>query len=47
MNDREYWDKREYTNASFSIYNSYDLTHLFRVQGGKMCILRERYNPLA
>ena len=42
MNDREYWDKREYMNASDSIYNSYDLTHLFRVQGGK-CAFCERY----
>jgi RNA-directed DNA polymerase len=40
MDDREYWDKRKYMNAKDSIYNSYDLTYLFREQNGK-CVFCE------
>ena len=35
MNDRDYWDKREFVNARDSIFNSYELTKLFREQKGK------------
>jgi RNA-directed DNA polymerase len=35
MNDSEYWNKREFTNSKDSIYNSYELTKLFRGQKGK------------
>ena len=35
VNAKEYWDKREYTNAIDSIYGSPTLTKLFRRQQGK------------
>lgn len=41
IDDKEYWDKREYMNARDSIYNSYDLTYLFRDQKG-ICVFCEK-----